>query len=288
MKKNKMMRIASVLLIVTLLSTCAISGTFAKYVVKGTGEAEAQVARWGIKISMDGDTLFSNKYVKSDTGRGVAVLAKGEYDVVAPGTNSDEAGSTFSAHIENIDNKATEVAVRYALGFTDFTDIVLEKGTVIKDETGLYDTEIDDTTNEPVGYPDLEVREDYSPVKFSIYFLGTIQGNTNLYDYSTGDGFAIVEGVSLTDFDKNVTAGNNMNVGLNGVNAYVDGTTKQIIVDAPAGMTLNGDFICKWEWKYETGNSELEKDYFDKLDTYLGNHPQTLSFGFEATATQID
>lgn len=281
MKKNKMMRIASVLLIVTILSTCAISGTFAKYVVKGTGEAQAQVARWGIQISMDGDTLFSNKYAKSDTGTGIAVLAKGDYDVVAPGTNSDEAGATFTAHIENIDNKATEVAVRYALGFQDgWTDIVLEKNAVIKDETGLKDA--------TAGYPDLTVREDYSPVKFSIYFKGKIQGNTNLYDYSTGDGFAIVEGVSLTDFEKNVTTGNNMSIGLNGVNAYVDGTTKQIIVDAPAGMTLSGDFICKWAWTYETGSSELEKAYFDKLDTYLGNHPQTLSFGFEATATQID
>lgn len=279
MKKNKMMRIASVLLIVTILSTCAISGTFAKYVVTGTGTGEAKVARWGIEISMNGDDLFANRYAKSTTGTGVAVLAKGTYDVVAPGTNSDEAGSTFSAHIANVGGP-TEVAVRYALGFQDgWTDIVLHEGDVIKDETVLKPA---------TGYEDLDVEADYSPVKFSIYYKGTIQGNTNLYDYSTGDGFAIVEGVSLTDFDNNVTSGSNMNIGLNGVNAYVDTTTKQIIVDAPAGMTLTGDFICKWEWKYEDGTSAAEKAYIDKLDTYLGNHPQPLSFGFEATATQID
>lgn len=279
MKKNKMMRIASVLLIVTLLSTCAISGTFAKYVVKGTGDSEARVAKWGIEISMNGDTLFANRYAKSDTGRGVAVLAKGQYDVVAPGTNSDEAGSTFSAHIECTDGEATEVAVRYALGFTEWEDIVLEQGDIIKNETVL---------KPETGYEDFEVLADYSPVKFSIYYKGTIQGNTNLYDYSTGDGFAIVEGVSLTDFDKAVSNGNNMNIGLNGVNAYVDATEKKIIVDAPAGMTLTGDFICKWEWKFEDGTTDAEKEYIDILDTYLGNHPQTLTFGFEATATQID
>lgn len=282
MKKNKMMRIASVLLIVTILSTCAISGTFAKYVVTGTGSAEAEVARWGIKISMNGDDLFANRYAKSDTGRGVAVLAKGDYDVVAPGTNSDEAGSTFSAHIENTDNKPTEVAVRYALGFDDeYTDIVLHRGDIIKNETVL----------EPAaGYADYEVLADYSPVKFSIYFKGRIQGNTNLYDYSTGDGLAIVEGVSLTDFNTNVTSGNNMNIGLNGVNAYVDATTKQIIVDAPAGMNIIGDFICKWEWKFEQSQDPDELEYFDILDTYLGNHTEdySLSFGFIATATQID
>ena len=229
---------------------------------------------------MNGDDLFANKYAKSDTGRGVAVLAKGDYDVVAPGTNSDEAGSTFSAHIANVDGQATEVAVRYALGFKDgWTDIVLHEGDVIKDETVLKPA---------AGYEDLDVEADYSPVKFSIYYKGTIQGNTNLYDYSAGDGFAIVEGVSLTDFDNNISDLDNMNIGLNGVNAYVDAAKKQIVVDAPAGMTLTGDFICKWEWKYEDGQSAAEKAYIDKLDTYLGNHPQTLKFEFEASATQID
>ena len=40
MKKNTMMRIASVLLVAVLLSTCAISGTFAKYTSQYTGSAD--------------------------------------------------------------------------------------------------------------------------------------------------------------------------------------------------------------------------------------------------------
>ena len=50
MKKNKMMRIASVLLVAVLLSTCAISGTFAKYTSEATATATATVAKWDIKL----------------------------------------------------------------------------------------------------------------------------------------------------------------------------------------------------------------------------------------------
>lgn len=50
MQKNKMMRTASVLLVAVLLSTCAISGTFAKYVTDQTVTATATVAKWSVKI----------------------------------------------------------------------------------------------------------------------------------------------------------------------------------------------------------------------------------------------
>jgi hypothetical protein len=50
MKKNKMMRFASVLLVAVLLSTCAISGTFAKYTSTASGTATAKVAKWDVKV----------------------------------------------------------------------------------------------------------------------------------------------------------------------------------------------------------------------------------------------
>ena len=51
MKKNKMMRIASVLLVAVLLSTCVIGGTFAKYTSDYTGNATAQVAKWAFELN---------------------------------------------------------------------------------------------------------------------------------------------------------------------------------------------------------------------------------------------
>lgn len=54
MKKNIMMRLASILLIAVLMSTCAISGTFAKYATETNGSASARVAKWSFKV---GDTV---------------------------------------------------------------------------------------------------------------------------------------------------------------------------------------------------------------------------------------
>lgn len=51
MKKNAFLRLASVLLIVTLLSTCVISGTFAKYTSQAKGDKSIQVAAWSITVN---------------------------------------------------------------------------------------------------------------------------------------------------------------------------------------------------------------------------------------------
>ena len=61
MMKNKMMRAASILLVAVLLSTCAISGTFAKYVTTASGTDTARVAKWGVVITANGN-LFNKTY----------------------------------------------------------------------------------------------------------------------------------------------------------------------------------------------------------------------------------
>ena len=76
MKTNKIMRVASVLLVAVLLTTCAISGTFAKYVTTATSGDSARVAKWGITMTNLGDNTFIDHY---DTG-----LVDGV--IVAPGT----------------------------------------------------------------------------------------------------------------------------------------------------------------------------------------------------------
>ncbi len=88
MKKNKMMRLASVLLVAVLLSTCAISGTFAKYVTSASGSDSARVAKWGVTITATSDTGFDKIYkdtaLESDDGTATVVAS---VNVVAPGTN---------------------------------------------------------------------------------------------------------------------------------------------------------------------------------------------------------
>lgn len=84
MKKNKMMRIASVLLVAVILTTCAISGTFAKYVTENTGSDSARVAKFGVAIVADTFNMFTNEYRKDDT----SATFTGEFSVQSDGTGS--------------------------------------------------------------------------------------------------------------------------------------------------------------------------------------------------------
>lgn len=65
MKKNKLMRVACALLVVTLLSTCVISGTFAKYVAQGSARNAVQVAKWSIEYKGEKDTDATQLAVKN-------------------------------------------------------------------------------------------------------------------------------------------------------------------------------------------------------------------------------
>ena len=124
MKKNKMMRIASVLLVAVILTTCAISGTFAKYVTSGNGSDNARVAKFGVTITGTADT-FKETYAKNDTGFTLAANSVvSTEDVLAPGTSGSMAAFTITG--------TPEVAVRVAFAGT------LELGDKWEDEGNAY------------------------------------------------------------------------------------------------------------------------------------------------------
>ena len=78
MKKNAMLKIAAVVLVAVLLTTCAISSTFAKYVTKAElYKDEARVAKWGITVKSlsTEDDLFVNDY--TDAAATEAIVAPG-------------------------------------------------------------------------------------------------------------------------------------------------------------------------------------------------------------------
>ena len=81
MKKNVMMRVASALLVAVLMTTCAISGTFAKYTSEVTGKDTARVAKWGWGENTVTLDLFKDAYDGT-------VDAADDKDVIAPGTKN--------------------------------------------------------------------------------------------------------------------------------------------------------------------------------------------------------
>lgn len=82
MKKNKMMRLASILLVCVLLTTSVIGGTFAKYVTQIDGSDSARVATWGF-TGVDAEIAFGDLF-KTAYDKNV----QGKADVIAPGTTN--------------------------------------------------------------------------------------------------------------------------------------------------------------------------------------------------------
>lgn len=113
MKKTKLMRAALLLLVLTLITSCFVGSTFAKYTTSKTGSDTARVAKWGVAIDAKG-TTFAKEY-KTDTD-GVGAIAN---SVVSAGTDKVIAPGTKGRMVEMTITGTPEVAVRvnYAANF---------------------------------------------------------------------------------------------------------------------------------------------------------------------------
>lgn len=116
MKKNKMMRLASLLLVCVLLTTSVISGTFAKYTTSEKGSETARVAKFGVEVEAESFGMFDVEYKTDDT----KATFTGDYsvqsgktdkdDVLAPGTEGEFANIKITGTPEvavDVDIKAT-------------------------------------------------------------------------------------------------------------------------------------------------------------------------------------
>lgn len=134
MKKNKALRTASGLMVLTLLTISIIGATFAKYTTTGSASDTARVAKWGVVIKTSG-SLYSNTYADEKGGNipaawskktladGISVQAAAETEnIVAPGTKSYGNGLSFGI------SGTPEVAVSVTADITA-EDIFLKGGT---------------------------------------------------------------------------------------------------------------------------------------------------------------
>lgn len=123
MKKNVMMRLACFLLVAVLISTSAISGTYAKYVTEGTAADDARVAKWGVKIEPTSE-MFSNSYLNTkatytddETTAAITVQAENEgTKVIAPGTKGALASFKITGKPE-VDTQVTYTPSLYLTGW---------------------------------------------------------------------------------------------------------------------------------------------------------------------------
>ena len=142
MKKNKIMRLASGLLVVAMMTTCAISGTFAKYISTTNGNDTATVAKWSFEvndteIAVTGDAktvdfkLFDTiNDTINDTGN-TADETDVKDEKIAPGTSG-----SFALKLENLsevnakytitlnESNASDIPLQYSLDGTTWVDSI--------------------------------------------------------------------------------------------------------------------------------------------------------------------
>ena len=159
MKKNKMMRLASGLLVAVLITTSTISGTYAKYVTSAEGFDNARVAKFGVEITaateMFSDSYKNAKttYTANETTGEITVQASTEgTNVVAPGTNGSLVGFAVTGTPE-VDVQVTYDATLTLAGWTtdgteEYCPIVITVngetyGTTVTAATHKYPTVAD-------------------------------------------------------------------------------------------------------------------------------------------------
>ena len=312
MKKNKMMRIASILLVVTLLSTCVISGTFAKYVTKAEGEDQARVAKWGILLGMEGDKLFAPEYEADNhtfTGSDenndpvLSVRVDPEYegdisDLVAPGTTNDGFKATIVGK--------PEVAVRYTLHIDpEWTDVVLPAGEYTDFTHLVSKTTTDEngvTTTENGYFDTFTLDKDYAPVKWDITVAKNGGTPISLVGFATNfnatlaaqmgmteDGFAATDAKTIVTQYKeklekamlDLINGEGEAGASNAQFLVNDDGSIDLSIDFDPNRSLNFEFGLKWTWAFENGELDEETGLykFDAADTWLGNYVAYKEFG---------
>ncbi len=282
MKKNKTMRAASGLLIATLLSTSVVSGTYAKYVSKGSASDTARVAKWGVVITGSGN-LFSENYLKdtntpttSTTDSEISVESSNDDMLVAPGTKS-ETGLAFGiTGTPEVDTrvKATIIAKDVYLAAGNYA--IMEKATVDATTfasmvtTGLY-TKSDTAYTKVADSATFDSTETYYKIQTSTAATVASEGYYPVEFTYSGDSTAKTANAVAAAIADSLTTGT-----VTTTPSTTDGTTTYEISDiydsnTDLGTALGTDAeTLKWEWKY---NNSIDTAWnnIDYEDTILGD-----------------
>ena len=300
MKKNKAMRFASGLLAVALLTTCAVSGTFAKYVTTTEGTDSARVAKWGVEVTTSTKSLFASSYTKAtDAGESVSantVVASNSTDLlVAPGTSTANS-LTFS-----ITGKP-EVAVKVDPVLTVTGDVHLAAGTY----TDYTKTKKNDTSNTQEYSETFELDNAYYPVKFTLKKSSTKDGDKSAVTYtpSGGSNTKNLENVSLTEIQayfqsisgsSTATKYYEPNTDLSETFGYYELTWKwdfptETNANTDAADTLLGMIAADTSTyaKNSEGTALAKATYTNGTHTCSNDYCTDIGFNLSLTVTQVD
>ena len=286
MKKNKAMRAASVLLVLTLVTSCFVSGTFAKYVTKAEGSQTARVAKFGVELTTFGEGFYANYLNAAGDNKGaleaignVTVTSSNGDKVVAPGT-----ADSFQLFQMTFKEASPEVAVEVKATLDDASGMSMI-ALPAKDGYTDYTVAAVGTTGEKVYDKTFNVAEAYHPIQWKLTFTPD-SGPEATVEYNDGSDHTLenVDLKAIDDYFKYISK-----------DYYPDGSA---LASQPGNgkisdlKKLAGTYKLSWKWDFYVD------DATDKMDTYLGNiiagvaedstvtTEETVKFAI--TVTQID
>ena len=109
MKKNMFMRLAMALVLLVLVTTSAVGGTYAKYVTSAENQDSARVAKWGFEST--GSDIVITDLFKSAYGTSVEA-GTADTDLIAPGTTNS---ATFKFVYDESQVAAPEVSYSFTV-----------------------------------------------------------------------------------------------------------------------------------------------------------------------------
>ena len=128
MRKNTTLRFSALLLVLALVTSCFVGGTFAKYTTSATGTVSARVANWGFEgaSSITLGNLFSGTYESETYPNPTVKNANGE-PLIAPGTRGS---TTFQFAYDGSAMNAPEVAYKFTVS-TDGSECSIAPGVLV-------------------------------------------------------------------------------------------------------------------------------------------------------------
>ena len=278
MRKNKMMRTASGLLVATLLTSSILFGTFSKYITKNSGSDTARVAKWGVVLQADG-SLYGKNYgtenVPTTTNDAISLSVKSSTtdNVVAPGTKSDK-GLSFSVNgIPEVSTKLTATIEAEDIYLKQGTYAVMVQAPTVTEtswKAGTYytktgdvytmSTKATDTAPFYTKQDEVEVTEDYYPVVYKSVNGASTDGTETTGTLNTiADKYA-----KALSSDNNVTstpAEGNVDKKVYSFNKKYDPNTNL------GSLGLSNETLT-WSWTFE---DTTNKEKNNGADTILAN-----------------
>lgn len=133
MKKNRAMRVAAMLLVLVMMTSCFVGGTFAKYTTSKDTSATARVAHWGFNAA---ETVT---FALFDTSDDTGIQTIEGTNLIAPGSTNTIDFTLVNADAET----APEVAYKITVDTTGTTATLseeLEEALTFTLDNKTYDT----------------------------------------------------------------------------------------------------------------------------------------------------